>query len=102
MHSGLDRRAGYTTALEDPNDQVNALNTLFVKCLDRHAPLQCTRLTRPPAPLLNEPSIRTLQEKCKSDRKEEHKRPSNEEAWGIFKDTRNKFNRWIVSYFTEW
>ena len=82
-------------AFEDPNDQVSALNTLFLECLDRHAPLRRTRLTRPPAPWLNDPSIRSLQERCKFDRQEAHKRPSIDGKWAIFRDTRNRLKMLI-------
>ena len=68
-------------AFEDPDDQVSALNTMVLECLDRHAPLRRTKLTRPPAPWLHEPNIISLQKKYKIKRREAHKRPSKEGAW---------------------
>ena len=50
-------------AFEDPDDQISALKVL--ECLDRHAPLRRTKLTRPPAPWLNEPNILSLQKDAK-------------------------------------
>ena len=83
-------------ALEDPNDQVSAFSSLISECLDRHAPLRRTRLTRPPAPWLNDPTIRSLQDTCKLHRREAHKRPSSENAWDMFRDTRNKLKKLIA------
>jgi hypothetical protein len=39
-------------AVDDPDTQVNihVLNSLFHDCLDQHAPLQRTKISRPPAP----------------------------------------------------
>ena len=47
---------------DDPNDKIATFNRLVVKkCLDRHAPLKRTKVTRSPAPSLNYPSIHSLQ-----------------------------------------
>ena len=47
--------------MESPDDMVDAMNTLFTECLDRHTPLRKTKVTRQAAPWLNEPGIRELQ-----------------------------------------
>ena len=68
---------------------------MVLECLDRHAPLRRTKLTRPPAPWLHEPNIISLQKKCKIERQKAYKRPSKEGAWNIFRDTRNKLKKVI-------
>ena len=45
----------------EPNEKLDILNSLFKSCLDRDAPLCRTKITRPPAPWLNEEEIRKLQ-----------------------------------------
>lgn len=45
----------------EPNQKLDVFNSLFKSCLDRHAPLCRTKITRPPAPWLNEEEIRKLQ-----------------------------------------
>ena len=82
-------------AFEDPDDQIRALNTVILECLDRHAPLRRTKLTRPPAPWLHDPDIISLQKKCKIERREAQKRPSKEGAWNILRETRNKLKKVI-------
>jgi len=45
---------------KDPNEQISALNSLITKFLDRHAPLRRIKMTRTPAPWLNDPGIRSV------------------------------------------
>ena len=82
-------------AFEDPDDQTSALNTMVLECLDRHAPLRHTKLTRPPELWLHEHNIISLQNKCKIEHREAHKRPSKESPWNIFRDIWNKLKRVI-------
>ena len=36
-------------AIDDPDEQVSFLNQFILQCIDDHAPLKKTKLTRPPA-----------------------------------------------------
>ena len=74
---------------ESPDDMVDAMNTLFTECLDRHAPLRKTKVTRSPAPWLNEPGIRELQTERDKLRTEAH-RKADDESWAAFRAVRNK------------
>ena len=49
---------------DDPDEQLETLNTLISECLERHAPLRKVRVSRPPAswmkdPLIEEPAEET-------------------------------------------
>ena len=48
---------------DDPDEQLETLNTLISECLERQAPLRKVRVTRPPAPWMNDPLIEELQKK---------------------------------------
>ena len=48
-------------SVNNPNEKLDILNTLFRSCLDQHAPLRRTKITRPPAPLLNKDDLWDLQ-----------------------------------------
>ena len=39
---------------DDPDMQVDLLSSLIRECIDRHAPLKHTKLTRPPAPWMKD------------------------------------------------
>ena len=39
---------------EDPDMQVDLLSSLIRECIDRHAPLKHTKLTRPPTPWMKD------------------------------------------------
>ena len=49
---------------DDPDEQLEMLSKLFCKCIDRHAPLKRTRVSRPSAPWLKELNIKQLQRDC--------------------------------------
>ena len=53
----------------DPEDQIHLLNTLIVSCINDHAPLRRIKLTRPPAPWMNDPNIIKLQKEKENLRK---------------------------------
>ena len=48
---------------DDPDEQLETLNTLISECLERHAPLRKVRVTRPPAPWMKDPLIEELKKK---------------------------------------
>jgi hypothetical protein len=75
--------------LESPDDMVNALNTLFSECIERHAPLKRIKLTRPPAPWMNANEIRKLQADRDRLRFEAHK-TNSDDSWKAFREVRNK------------
>ena len=71
------------------------LNRLVTECLDRHSSLKRTKVTRPPAPWLNDSSIRSLQVNLANQRREAHARPPKEGEWDMFRYTRNKLKNLI-------
>ncbi|CAB4037801.1 Hypothetical predicted protein, partial [Paramuricea clavata] len=75
--------------LESPDDMVNALNTLFSECIERHAPLKRIKLTRPPAPWMNANEIRKLQADRDRLRFEAHK-TNSDDSWKAFREVHNK------------
>ena len=77
-------------AFDEPNDKIATFNRL-----DRHAPLKKTKVTQPPAPWLNDPSIRSLQVDLANQRLEAHARSPKEGAWDMFRHTRNKLKKVI-------
>lgn len=74
---------------DDPDEQLETLNTLISECLERHAPLRRVRVTRPPAPWMKDPLISELQTKRNHARYTAHQ-TSSEAAWNLFRDVRNK------------
>ena len=44
---------------DDPDEQLQTLNSLILECIERHAPLKRIRVTRPPAPWMKCPYIKT-------------------------------------------
>ena len=60
---------------DDPDEQLQTLNSLILECIERHAPLKRIRVTRPPAPWMKCPYIKDLGERhC---RYEAHNTPSD-------------------------
>ena len=51
----------------DPDTQVELLTYLICECLERHAPLRRTKISRPPAPWLNYPNLRSRTRNEKSE-----------------------------------
>ena len=82
-------------AFDDPDDQISTLNSLIIECLERHAPLRRTKLTRPPAPWMKDIKIQSLQKKCKQSRYEAHKSSQNEDNWNKFRSIRNQLKKAI-------
>ena len=48
-------------SVEDPDEKLEILNCLLRTCIDKHAPLRKTKITRPSAPWLHKENIRKLQ-----------------------------------------
>ena len=82
--------------VEEPNEKLDIFNSLFKSCLDRHAPLCRTKITRPPAPWLNEEEIRKLQRERNKLRHLAH-RINAPGIWEKFRDVRNRIRTKIKS-----
>ena len=82
-------------AFDDLNDKISTFNRLDTDCLDRHAPLGRTKVTRPPETWLNDPSIRSLQPNLANLGRKAHARPPKEGAWDMLRHTRNTLKNLI-------
>ena len=82
-------------AFDDPNDKIATFNRLVTDCLDRHAPLKKTKVIRPSAPWLNDPSIHPLQVDLANQHLEAYARSPKKGAWDMFRHTRNKLKKVI-------
>lgn len=80
----------------EPNQKLDIFNSLFKSCLDRHASLSRTKITRPPAPWLNEEEIRKLQREWNELRHLAH-RINSTGIWEKFCDVRNRIRPKIKS-----
>ena len=74
---------------DDLEEQLEYFNSMFKECLERHAPLRRVRVTRPPAPWMDDSQIRSLQQLRNKFRKEAHQTGA-QESWELFRDVRNK------------
>ena len=81
-------------AYDDPDDQLDILTKLLVDCIERHAPLTKTKFTRPPAPWMNNPNIKTLQQQRNSLRYEAH-HSKDPELWKNFRLVKSSVKREI-------
>ena len=79
---------------DDPDDQVSCMNKLFRECIEQHAPLRKIKVTRPPAPWLNNDEIRHLQN-CRNKLRKEAHSTGSDKAWQLFRDARNKLKTLI-------
>ena len=80
----------------EPNEKLDIFNSLFKSCLYRHAPLCRTKVTRPPAPWLNEEEIRKVQRERNELRHLAH-RINSPGIWEKFRDVRNRIRTKIKS-----
>ena len=74
---------------DDPDEQLETLNTLISECLERQPPLRKVRVTRPSAPWMKDPLIEELQKKRGSVRFTAHQ-TSTDAARYEFHSVRNK------------
>ena len=84
-------------AVDDPDSQVNLLNSLFRDCLDEHAPLRRTKISRPPAPWMKHCDIAQLQKDCHVLREMSCKNNADEIFKSRYRDVRNKLKTKIKS-----
>ena len=73
---------------QDPDEKLEILNSLITECIERHAQLKRTKITRPPAPWLNREDIRSLQAKRNTLHHMAHTTKSSD-LWQTFRDVRN-------------
>ena len=52
-------------AFDDPEEQLDIFNKMVTDCMNRHAPIQRTKFTRPPAPWMKDPEIQRSQQSLK-------------------------------------
>ena len=74
---------------DDPEAQVEMLNSLITECIGRHAPLMRTKITRPPAPWMKELDIQQLQHECHTLRTKA-RFDKSEPLWNSYRDKRRK------------
>ena len=75
----------------------NLLNSLFRDCLDEHAPLRRTKISRPPAPWMKHCDIAKLQKDCHVLREMSCKNNADEIFKSRYRDVRNKLKTKIKS-----
>ena len=56
-------------SFDDPNDQLDTFNKLVTECINKHAPIQRTKFTRPPAPWMKDPDITSSKDTLQQLRK---------------------------------
>lgn len=81
-------------SVECPEEKLNIFNELFVSCLNEHAPLIKTKITRPPAPWLKDLNIDQLQRERNVLRKRAHE-THNDTDWKLFREKRNELKKCI-------
>ena len=74
---------------DDPDEQLQTLNSLILECIERHAPLKRKRVTGPPVPWMKCPNIKDLQKERDTARYEAHNTPFDTK-WDYFRSVRNK------------
>ena len=81
-------------AMDDVDDKVNMFNSLFLGCIDTHAPLKRVKVTRPPAPWIHDPIIKQLQLSRNNLRYEAHQK-NDSHIWEKFRESRNDVKKII-------
>lgn len=76
-------------AVDDIDEKIDIFNELLRSCIDRHAPLVRCKLTRPPAPWLQDVDIQNLQKRLDALRFIAHQ-TQLESDWSIYRSVRNK------------
>ena len=81
-------------AFDQPEQQLDIFNELFLSCLNRHAPLVRQKITRPPAPWLKDLNITEKQQERNFLRKQAHTSQSSQD-WESFRRVRNELKKLI-------
>ena len=74
---------------DEPKMQLDLLNKLIRECIDRHAPLRRTKVTRLPAPWIKDLDIQQLQRESHTLRKKARKNKSDA-IRSMYRDKRNE------------
>ena len=80
----------------DPDEQLDYFNKLIRSCIDDHAPLRKVKVTRPPAPWIQDEKIQQLQKERNQSRYDAHLQ-KDQDAWSRFRKNRNDLKREIRS-----
>ena len=83
--------------VSDPDEKLEILSSLIKECIDRHAPLKLTKVTRPPAPWLKDSAIAELKEQRDRLRSASRASNNNKETWEKFRAARNRLKELIKS-----
>ena len=83
--------------VSDPDEKLEILSSLIKECIDRHAPLKLTKVTRPPAPWFKGPAIAELKEQRDRLRSAARASNNNKETWEKFRAARNRLKELIKS-----
>ena len=83
--------------VSDPDEKLEILSSLVKECIDRHAPLKLTKVTRPPAPWLKDPAIAELKEQRDRLRSAARTSNNNKEIWEKFRAACNRLKELIKS-----
>ena len=75
--------------ITDPDEKLEVMNNLILKCIEAHAPLKRCKMTRPPAPWMRDLQINELQSERNYLRKKAHQ-TKLEKDWTLFRNVRNK------------
>lgn len=75
-------------AVDDPNTQLDIFNDLFKSCLNEHVPLKKGKMTRPPAPWMQDNSIQATIKERNELRHKAH-RTSDPSYWKKYRELRN-------------
>ena len=81
-------------ATDDSEEKLEMFTTLITDCIERHAPLTRTKVTRPPAPWLHDEEIVDLQNQRNVLRHKAHSLETPD-AWQAFRDVRNRLKTTI-------
>ena len=93
--------------VDDPDEKLELFNTMFLNCLERHAPMKRAKITRPPAPWLKDESIKDLQ-KQRDKLRRETRHINDSTLWNNYRQLRNtlkskikkaKKNLYATSFF---
>lgn len=74
---------------DEPDDMVDILSRFMTECIDSHAPLKRTKVTRPPAPWLKHLDIMSLQQQRDKLRCTAHRTKSGTD-WEAYRKARNE------------
>ncbi|XP_057305263.1 uncharacterized protein LOC130642193 [Hydractinia symbiolongicarpus] len=81
--------------VDDPSLKLELFNKLILSCIDSHAPLRKMKLTRPPAPWINNTKLKSLMHKRDTLRLQAHE-TKDPTIWKEFRELRNLSKKKIL------